>query len=367
MVTTTTYAPRRSVLDAIREKGEYVAIPVFALAGSMAAFSLFLLVLGKSPFDFFALLWRGGFGTVFSWQNTLQRAAPMIFTALCVALPARAGLMIIGGEGALVLGGLAAATVALPFLPWAPPSLVLALMALAGMTAGGIWIGLVALLRHRRSVNETISSLLMTYLALAILSFFVEGPLRDPASQNKPSTYPIGEANMLGAIPGTDLHWALPAGVLCCMFAYLLIERTTFGFAVQVAGGNARTALGQGLPVGRILLACCLIAGAVAGLAGFFEVAGVHGRANASLVAGYGFTGILVSFLARHNPLAIPPVAILFGGLAAAGGLIQRRLGLPDATIALLQGLIFVTLLTGETLYGRFPVFRPAFARKAVQ
>lgn len=275
--------------------------------------------------------------------------------------------MIIGGEGALVLGGLAAATVALPFVPWAPPSLVLAVMALAAMAAGGAWIGLIALLRHRRSVKETISSLLMTYVAIAILSFFVEGPLRDPASQNKPSTHPIGEANMLGAIPGTDLHWALPAGVLCCVFAYLLIERTTFGFAVQVAGGNARTALGQGLPVGRILVSCCLIAGAVAGLAGFFEVAAVHGKANASLVAGYGFTGILVSFLARHNPLAIPPVAILFGGLAATGGLIQRRLGLPDATIALLQGLIFVTLLTGKTLYGRFSLFQPIFARKAGQ
>jgi simple sugar transport system permease protein len=106
-----------------------------------------------------------------------------------------------------------------------------------------------------------------------------------------------------------------------------------------------------------------MIAGACAGLAGFYEVAAIQGRANASLAAGYGFTGILVSFLARHNPLAIVPVAILFGGLVAAGGLIQRRMGLPDATVLVLQGLIFVVLLTSETLYGRFAIFKTAASK----
>jgi simple sugar transport system permease protein len=107
-----------------------------------------------------------------------------------------------------------------------------------------------------------------------------------------------------------------------------------------------------------------MIAGACAGLAGYFEVAAIQGRANASLAAGYGFTGILVSFLARHNPVVIVPVAILFGGLVASGGLIQRRMGLPDATVLVLQGLIFVVLLTSETLYGRFAIFRAGDAKE---
>jgi general nucleoside transport system permease protein len=107
-----------------------------------------------------------------------------------------------------------------------------------------------------------------------------------------------------------------------------------------------------------------MIAGGCAGLAGFFEVAAIQGRANASLAAGYGFTGILVSFLARHNPIVIVPVAILFGGLVAAGGLIQRRMGLPDATVLVLQGLIFIVLLISETLYGRFDIFKPAAAKE---
>ena len=117
-----------------------------------------------------------------------------------------------------------------------------------------------------------------------------------------------------------------------------------------MTGGNARAAQAQGLPVGWLMVVCCVIAGACAGLAGFFEVAAIHGQANASLVAGYGFTGILVAFLARHNPLAIMPVAILFGAIAAAGGLIQRRMGMPDATVLVLQGIMFVVLLVSETL-----------------
>jgi ABC-type uncharacterized transport system permease subunit len=123
-------------------------------------------------------------------------------------------------------------------------------------------------------------------------------------------------------------------------------------------GGNYRAALAQGLPVSRIIVACSMIAGACAGIAGFFEVAAIPGDANASLVAGYGFTGILVAFLARHNPIAIVPVAVMFGGIVAAGGLIQRRMGLPDATVLVLQGFIFIVLLISETLYGRFAIFR---------
>ena len=120
-----------------------------------------------------------------------------------------------------------------------------------------------------------------------------------------------------------------------------------------------RAAQAQGLPVGLLVVGCCAIAGACAGLAGFFEVAAVHGQANASLVAGYGFTGILVAFLARQNALAVVPVAILFGALAASGGLIQRRMEMPDATILVLQGIIFVVLLTSETLYGRIAFLQP--------
>lgn len=345
--------------DRFRRSAEFVVIPILALIVSGVLFSIFLLVVGKSPVEFFSLVWRGGFGTSFSWQNTLVRAAPLIFTALCVAIPARLGLVIIGGEGALVLGGFAAASIAIPMIDWAPTFLLLGVMAIAAILAGGLWIGAVGALRHYRGVNETIASLLMFYIAVSILNFFVEGVLRDPSDPNKPSTKPIGAENMIGAIPGTDVHWGLLVGVLLCVVLYLVMNRTTFGFAAQIAGGNLRAAQAQGLPVGKLMVVSCAIAGACAGLAGFFEVAAIHGKANASLIAGYGFTGILVSFLARHNPLVIVPVAIFLGGIAASGGLVQRRMDLPDATVLVLQGLLFIVILVSETFYGRLPFFKP--------
>lgn len=335
---------------------------MIALLGSAVIFGVFVALVGADPFEVYALMYKGAFGSWFSWQNSLQRAAPLLLAALCVALPARLGLVIIGGEGALVMGGLAAAVTGFQ-LQGAPPVVVQVAMALVAMAAGGVWIGAAGALRHYRGVNETISSLLLFYIALALMNHFVEGPLKDPASLNKPSTAHIGDANMLGSIPGMDVHWGLVFGILFCIFAYVLMRHTTFGFAARMAGGNIRAARISGLNVGALIVITCFVAGAAAGLAGMIEVAAVHGRANASLVAGYGFTGILVAFLARQNPLAIIPVAILLGGIGASGGLLQRRVDLPDATVLVLQGIIFVAILTSETLYGRFAVFRERDAR----
>ena len=358
--TTAAFPPLRSALALrLQSSAEYVVIPVLAVLGALLLFSIFLLLVRKSPLDFVWLVWQGGFGTAFSWGNTLQRASPLIFTALAVAIPARLGLTMIGGEGALVLGGFAAAVMAIPFVGTGISAwLVIPLMGLAAIGTGGIWVGLAGYLRYARDVNETISSLLLSYIAIAIMLFFVEGPLRDPAQTVKASTLPIGSAYAIGKMPGVNVHWGFAAGVVAAVVLYILMARTTFGFAARITGGNMRAAQAQGLPVGRLILTCAVIAGGCAGLAGYFEVAAVQGRANASLAAGYGFTGILVAFLARHNPLAIVPVAILFGGLAAAGGLVQRRMGMPDATVLVLQGFIFVVLLASETLYGRLDLFR---------
>lgn len=339
---------------------EALLIPLAALAVSALIFSVFLLIMRQNPVTFFALVWTGGFGSAFSLQNSLQRAAPLILTGLAFAVPARLGLTMIGAEGALVLGGFAAAVAGMPLVTaGVMPLIGLPVMALAAMLTGGVWIGLAGWLRHSRGVNETISSLLLSYIAVAIMSFLVEGVLRDPASSNKPSTMPLGPDYKIGAIPGTDIHWGLAAGLVLAVALWVLMERTAFGFAARMTGGNLRAAQGQGLAVGRLMVGCCAIAGACAGLAGFFEVAAIHGQANASLAAGYGFTGILVAFLARQNTLAVVPVAILFGALAAAGGLVQRRMGLPDATMLVLQGIIFVTLLVSETAYGRLPFLKP--------
>jgi simple sugar transport system permease protein len=336
---------------------EYVLIPGAALAAALALFGGFIALSGKNPLDLYFYMYQGAFGTWFSWQNTLTRAAPLILTALCTALPAQLGMVIIGGEGALLIGALAATAAALA-LPGAPPLVVQLAMAVAGMVGGGLWIALSGALRQYRGVNETISSLLLVYIALAILNHLVEGPMRDPSSLNKPSTREIGAANMIGSIPGTDVHWGLVFGLSAALMAYILIYHTVFGFAARVAGGNIRAAKIVGLSVGRLVLSVCFLAGACAGLAGMVEVAAVQGRTNANLAVGYGFTGILVAFLARQNPLAVIPVAILLGGIGASGGLLQRRLGLPDASVQVLQGIIFVFVLASDALYGRIGFLR---------
>lgn len=340
---------------------EAVAIPLAALLGGLLVFSLFLLVLGKSPVDFYALIFKAGFSTPFSWQNTLSRVAPLLFAGLCVALPARLGLVVIGGEGAIVLGGLAAAVLG-TWMAGAPSVIGFAVMVLGAALVGGLWIGAAGWMRFKRGVNETIASLLMAYIAIALMNHLVEGLFRDPASLNKPSTAPLPEGLRVGDMPiGIDVHWGFAVGVVACIVSWILIDRTTIGFAARIAGDNVRAAQVQGLPVGKLIIGFTALGGAFAGLAGFFEVSAIHGSANGSLISGYGYTGILVAFLARHNPLAIIPVATLLAGFEASSGLIQRRMDLPDATILVMEGIVFVVLLFSETLYGKIPIFDPKY------
>lgn len=338
---------------------EAVALPTMAMSGALLLFGGFVLAAGKSPVEAWALLFKGAFGDWFSWQNTLTRAAPLMLTALAVAIPARAGLVVIGGEGALVLGGLAAAGV--PYLV-VPPQGVLgtALVLAGGALVGAAWVALAGALRQYRGVNETISSLLLAYTAIALFKHIVEGPMRDPASLNKPSTRPLDDTLLIGSLPGADIHWGLAFGVAACAALGLWLFFSTSGFATRVVGGNARAARLVGLPSTRLVIAACAIGGACAGLAGGLEVAAVHTSANASLIAGLGYAGILVSFVARHNPWAIVPVAVLFGGFASAGSLLQRRLDVPDASVLVLQGFAFMLILASEALRGRLVAVAPS-------
>jgi simple sugar transport system permease protein len=342
-----------------RGAAEALTIPAGALAVSLILFGIFVAFAGANPLGVYQTIYSGAFGSWFSWQNTLQRAAPLMLTALCTALPAQLGLIVIGGEGALIIGALATVAMA-SILPGLPVGAVVATMMLAGMGAGGLWIALAGGLRHYRGVNETISSLLLNYIAIALMNHLVTGPMRDPAIVHRPSSWHIGERNMIGLIPGMDVHWGLAFGVVACLATWVLMQHTVFGFAARIVGGNGRAARMAGLSVGRLALITCFIAGAAAGLAGMTEIVAVHGRASSSLVVGYGYTGILVAFLARQNPFAVIPVAILLGGIEASGGLLQRWHDLPDATVQVMRGIIFLVILASEPLYGRFRIFQAA-------
>jgi general nucleoside transport system permease protein len=194
--------------------GEALAVLVAVLV-----FAVFLALVGAEPWAVLGDMVEGAFGSTFSLQNSLVRAAPLMLTALCTLLPARIGMVVIGNEGALLAGGLGAAASATLLAPHASAPWVLLTALVAGALSGALLIAFVGALRVYRGVNETISSLLVFYIALALFLYLVEGPLRDPASLNKPSTLPIAEAHMLGSLPGLDVHGGLALGILCCLVA----------------------------------------------------------------------------------------------------------------------------------------------------
>jgi len=346
-----------NIRDRWRSTSENFLLPIGALLASLVVFGIFCAVQGKNPIAIYGTIYSSAFGSSFSWQGTLIRSAPLMLTSLCTALPAMLGLTIIGNEGALIVGGLGAIVVGLS-LASLPSVIVQIAMAMGGLIAGGLWIMFVGAIKYYRGVNETISSLLMNYIAIAVLNTLVEGPMRDPSTLNKPSSFPLSPINMLQSIPNTRVHYGLIYGLVACAIAYFLIHRTTFGFAVRTVGGNIRAAKIAGLPVGKLTLIVTFLGGSCAGLAGMVEVAAIHGSANASLISGYGYSGILVAFIARQNPLVAVLVAVLMGGILASGSALQRSFGLPDATVLLFQGIVFLAILFSESLYGRLDFFK---------
>jgi len=339
---------------------ERFLLPLLSIGLALILFGLFCVCQGLNPLDVYASIYRAAFGRWSSFQNTLLRAAPLMLCSLCTILPAQTGLIVIGNEGALVIGALSATCVGMLVYGFAPFFAQL-LMVFAGCLGGGLWIGLLGLLRAKRGVNETISGLLLNYVAIALLNFFVEGPIRDPASLNNPASFPLADSHLLGNLPGMRVHFGIIVGFVACLLSTWLIYRTPLGFSARVTGGNYRAAQIVGLSVNRLMIIFSIFGGAAAGLAGMIEVVAVHGRANDDLVAGYGYGGVLVAFVARQNPLVAIFVSVLVGGILASGGILQRVHDLPDSTVLIFQGLVFLCVLWSDSFYGKLNSLVPHF------
>jgi simple sugar transport system permease protein len=341
------------------ESLEPLVLSLGALAAAGLLFGGFVALQGLNPVTVYQTLYLGSFGTRFSIESTLTQAAPLLLTALCTLIPARVGLLVIGGEGAVVVGGLGAVLAGVA-LAGAPSALGTIVTLGAGALFGGLWIALAGALKQVRGVNETISTLLLNYIAIAILNHLVSGPIRDFSQTLKAQSWSIPDVFMIGNIPGWSVHWGLMIGLIACGILYLLLRYTTLGFSMDILGGNRRVAQMAGLPIGTLILLACFLGGAAAGIAGAIEVVAVHGAASESLIVGFGYTGILVAFVARQNPLAVILVALLLGGISASGGLLQRRFDMPSAATTVLQGLIFICVLTSNAFAGRLLAPRSA-------
>ena len=244
------------------------------------------------------------FGNAYGFSELFVRMSPLLLTSVAVAAPARLGLINVGGEGQLYMGGLFATAGALGFADW-PAVALLPLMTALGFLGGALWALLPGLLRAAKLVNETISTLLLNYVAPLIVSFFIFGPWRSSESASYPQSPAFVAAARLPTLDGTRVHLGLLYGLVClCVYGFV-VGRTRWGLEMRAIGGNAEASLRLGIPVSAYMIVSMASAGGVAGLAGMAEVSAIQGRLVAQLSPGYGFMGFLVAWLAGGSAVGI--------------------------------------------------------------
>ena len=328
------------------------AIPVGSVLAAFLLGAGVLAAAGVNPLAVYAELLGDPFGSVFGLAETIVKATPLILTGLAVLLPARMRLWNIGAEGQLQFGAIGATYAAL-FTPFGhSPAAVPVVLAL-GMGAGALWALFPAVLRACLNVNETITTLLLNYIALLFVDYLIYGPWKDPASRGFPlsATFPPA-AKLPVLIPGTRVHLGFLLALSAVACVAVILHRTRWGFEIRVIGDNPRAARYAGMNLVRNTLLVMTIAGALAGLAGVGEASAIAGRLQRGLSPGYGYTAILVAWLARLDPLVMVLVAFLLGGLYLGGDALQISFGLPLAVVNMLQGLIFFFVLGGDVLNG---------------
>lgn len=326
----------------------YVAIFVVAFV----AFAIVLLAVGKDPVRAYVDTFTYTFGSSYGFSEVLARMIPLVLTAAAVALPSRLGLINIGGEGQLYMGAWLATWGALTFYGL-PKSILLPVIVCLGFLGGGLWAAISGVLRAKGWVQETISTLLLNYVAPMWVNFFIFGPWRSPDSASYPQSHRFVEAARLPTFGDTRVHFGLVFALLAVVLYGLLLSRTRWGLEMRAIGGNPEAARRVGIPLGWYIVITLFIAGGIAGLAGMAEVSAVEGRLRQHLSPGYGFTGFLISWLAGGNPLGILFMAFLLAVITSGGDILQITQGLPFAVINILSALILFVVLARPIQEGK--------------
>lgn len=296
--------------------------------------------------DALLAFWDGALGSSYAiWSATLVRATPLLLVGLAVALAFRAGVLNIGAEGQLVLGAIAASGVALGFSAW-PPLLLIPAMIAAGAAGGAAWAGIAAWLRHRFGVLEVISTIMLNFIAAALVSWIVRGPLQEPTRVYPMSVTFVDAARWPFLLSGQRTHLGLVIGVLAALALWFVLSRTAAGLRVRALGeGAAAAASAGGVDVPRLRWQVFVLSGALAGLAGASEVGGVTWALYEGISPGYGYTAIAVALLARLEPRWILASAFFFGGLEAGGAAMQRNAGVPAVTVQIITAVLLLMVL----------------------
>lgn len=325
-------------------------VALFGIA--FLVFAALLLAFGRNPIKAYADFFSNTLGSFYGFSEILVRMIPLILTAVAVAVPSRIWLINVGGEGQLYIGAMFATWGALTFntlSPW----LLLPLISLLGFVGGGLWASFSGILRARGWVSETISTLLMNYVAILLIHFLVFGPWKDPESANYPQTAQFVDAATLPAIGGTRFHFGFVFAVAALILYSLVLSKTRWGLEIRAIGGNPEAARRNGIPVTRYVILLMFIGGGLAGLAGMSEVSAIQGRLRPSLSPGYGYIGFLASWMAAGNPLGIVAATFLLAVVTAGGDILQMAHRLPGSVVNVLNALILFVVLSYQSYQGR--------------
>ncbi|WP_264211425.1 ABC transporter permease [Leisingera thetidis] len=319
----------------------YVLRPVWAVLLALFAGSGLILIAGVSPITAYAELFKGAFLDYWGLAGTLVKTSPILLAGLAVILPLRAGLLNIGAEGQIYMGGLFSAMAAL-LLPAMPPLILVPICVLAGALGGGLWGMIPGYLKAYHGMNEVILTILLNFIAINIVSYVAGGPMMQEGAPYPYSEEIRQELWLPWIMDGTDAHAGVVVGLALAMVMYFVLKYSTIGFALDTIGKNATAARYAGVPVRPYIVWVMFAAGALGGLAGTFEVLGLKYRLYHHFSPGYGFDGIVVAFLATVNPLVAPIAAFFLSGLKAGALVMQRAVGLESTVIEAIQGLVII-------------------------
>ncbi len=338
-----------------------VLVPIVSFIVSLLLGALLLAISGVDPLATYVAMYRGAF--VRNFPETLVKAIPLMLTGLGISIAFKMRFWNIGAEGQLALGGVAAAWVALFLADVIPGSALLPAAIIAGMVAGALWAGVPAILKAYLGVDETLTTLMLNYVAILLSEHLYYGPWRDPQGYGFPGTAQFPREAWLPRLWGTRAHLGLYFAIIAAGILWFVMKRTRWGFELQIIGENQTAARYLGIRIARNIVLALLLSGALSGLAGAAEVTGISRRLQQGLSIGYGYTAIIVAWLAQLNPIAVLFVAVLMAALLVGGDQVQMMMGLPAAVGVVLQGMILFPMLAGGlfTEY-RLRIIRPQSA-----
>ena len=329
--------------------------PIVAVICTMIAGGAMFALLGKEPVEAIStIFWQPLFGefAFYYRPQLLIKAAPLILIAIGLSLGFRAGIWNIGAEGQYIIGALTGAGVGLAFYPheaW----YIFPLMIMAGALGGWAWAMIPGLLKVRFGTNEILVSLMLVYVAEQLLAKMALGLLKNPEGMGFPGSRNLREypsAHNAEIIAGSGMHWGVVAALIAVIFAYVLLNRHILGYHIRLTGQAPRAARFAGVNPSRLILFCLGMSGALAGMAGMFEVAGPSGQVSIDFNVGYGFTAIIVAFLGRLHPLGILLAGMLMALTYIGGEIAQGNLGLSASAIQMFQGMLLFFLLAIDVL-----------------